>query len=63
VDPSWWSRLLRPATDLGVFLQVASVLGLLALLWWRARTRTEWRLVTAGIGLVVLGLIGLRAAH
>jgi hypothetical protein len=63
VEPRWWSRLVRPTTDLGVVLQVASLLAVLALSWWVARTRTEWRLVIAGIGLVLLGTIGLRAAH
>lgn len=56
-------ELLQPSTDLGVLVQVivlavAFVLGL-----WLTRQRSEWRLVVLGVGLVVAGLMGLRAAH
>jgi hypothetical protein len=63
VTATWWSRLVRPTTDLGVGVQVVSLLVLLGALWWLARRRPEWRPVVVGSGLVLLGFVALRAAH
>ncbi len=58
-----FGRVLQPATDVGVAVQVVTLLIVVgALLWW-FRARPEWRLVALGTGLIVLGLMGVRAAH
>lgn len=55
--------LLLPRTDLGVLVQLSavSILGGLAL--YVTRRRRDWRLVVAGVLVLVLGLFGLRALH
>lgn len=57
------NRLLLPASDLGVTLQVVvltlAMLGALRL----SRTHRYWRPLIVGVGLLLLGLMGLRAAH
>jgi len=57
------SRLLQPATDVGVLAQFALVLTLLLVAGWWLRRRPEWRLVLVGLGLLLLGAMGIRAAH
>lgn len=56
-------RVLQPATDLGVLAQFVLVSALLLLATWWLRHRPEWRLVVLGLGLVLLGAMGVRAAH
>ncbi len=56
-------RLVAPTTDLGVLLQVVSVLLVAGLLAWVSRRRREWWLVLGGVVLLYLGFAGLRAAH
>ncbi|MFO7779622.1 MAG: hypothetical protein R6V28_14845 [Nitriliruptoraceae bacterium] len=56
-------RVLQPATDLGVLVQFGLVLTLLLLASWWLRHRPEWRLVVLGLGMVLLGAMGVRAAH
>jgi len=57
------NRVLFPWTDLGVALQVA-VLGLAVIGAWRlSRAHRHWRPMILGVGLLLLGLMGLRAAH
>lgn len=56
-------RVVAPTTDLGVLLQVVTVLLVAGLLAWMSRRRREWWLVLGGLVLLFLGLAGLRAAH
>lgn len=57
------SRVLQPATDLGVLAQFVLAVTLVLLASWWLRHRPEWRLVVLGLGLVLLGAMGVRAAH
>ena len=57
------SRFLRPTTDLGVAAQLAALVLVVGLAAWRVWHRPEWRLVVLGAGLVLLGAMGIRAAH
>ncbi len=56
-------NILLPGTDAGVVMQ----LGTVAVVWigilWLTRDRREVRLVVVGAGLVLIGLIGVRALH
>jgi hypothetical protein len=56
-------RLVQPATDAGVLVQLVVALGVVLVLLHLLRARPEWRLVVIGLGLLLLGLFGLRAAH
>lgn len=55
--------LLLPATDAGVLAQVAVVAAVLLALLWRVRDDRDVVWFVAGAGLVVLGILGLRALH
>lgn len=61
--PSLIGRFLRPATDLGVAVQLIALVTVVGLAAWRVWHRPEWRLVVLGAGLLLLGGMGLRAAH
>jgi hypothetical protein len=54
---------VQPATDTGVLVQLVVALGAFLVLLHLVRARPEWRLVVIGLGLLLLGLFGLRAAH
>jgi len=55
--------ILLPSTDAGVAIQLVGFIGLLVLMLWRFWSNPEARLLTFGLGLVVLGLMGFRALH
>jgi hypothetical protein len=55
--------LLLPATDAGVAAQLAVVIVVVAIALWRFWSNPEIRLLVVGSGIVVLGLMGLRALH
>lgn len=55
--------ILLPSTDAGVAIQLVVFIGLLALMLWRFWRNPDARLLTFGLGLVVLGLMGFRALH
>lgn len=55
--------LLLPATDRAVAIQVLVVLGAGGVALWLLRRRSEWRIFTTGLVVLVLGLMGLRALH
>ncbi len=56
-------ELLLPRTDLAVLLQLVSLLAVISAgLWWTRRS-PDLRLVVIGSGLLLLALLGLRAAH
>lgn len=57
------TEFILPRTDGGVVVQVAVLGLLLATGWWATRRRPDARLLLIGVGLVLFGLIGLRAAH
>lgn len=59
----WWSRLLQPASDVGVAVQLLVLVTLAVLLWRATSRRPEWRLVVVGGAVLAAGLVGLRAAH
>ncbi|MDX1511014.1 MAG: hypothetical protein R3249_06690 [Nitriliruptorales bacterium] len=56
-------ELLQPASDLGVLVQGIVMALVLGALLWLTRRHREWRLVVIGVGMVLIGLFGLRAAH
>lgn len=56
-------ELLQPRTDAGVLAQVLVVVLVWAVALWRVRRSRDARLLTAGLGVFVLGLMALRAAH
>lgn len=56
-------ELLQPRTDAGVLAQVAVVVVVWAYGLWRTRRDRDLRLLVAGLGVFVLGLMALRAAH
>ncbi len=60
---AWMRDLLLPATDAGVVTQLFLVLALWLIALWSLRNRPDSRLLVTGAGLVILGLIGLRALH
>jgi hypothetical protein len=55
--------LLLPATDAGVAAQLVVVFVVVAIALWRFWSNPEIRLLVVGSGIVVLGLMGLRALH
>ncbi|MEA1904019.1 MAG: hypothetical protein U9N56_10880 [Actinomycetota bacterium] len=55
--------LILPTTDGGVFAQLAAAVVLFVAALWFFRSNREARFLTVGVGLVVLGLMGLRALH
>ena len=55
--------LLLPGTDAGVLVQVVLVAAITAAVLWRVRADPDARWLVAGVGLVVLGLLGVRALH
>lgn len=57
------TELLLPRTDRGVVAQAVVLMLLLGAGWWATRRRPEFRLLLIGVGLVLVGLTGLRAAH
>lgn len=57
------SELVLPRTDAGVAVQVVVAVVVLLAGLWATRRRPDARLVVVGAGLVLVGLIGLRAAH
>ncbi len=61
--PAAVNRLLLPATDVGVLLQLAIILGTVAVAWNLTSGRRHWRPAVIGIALLLLGAVGLRAAH
>lgn len=56
-------RILLPASDQGVALQVVVILVGVATTWWLLDAHRYWRPAVLGIGLLLLGAIGVRAAH
>ena len=60
---SWITRLVLPTSDLAVAIQLLVLLVLVGLALWWLRDRPEWRLVVLGLTLLLLGGMGLRAAH
>lgn len=57
------TQLLLPQTDGGVAVQAVVLLVLLGVGWLATRQRPDARLLLVGVGLVLVGLTGLRAAH
>lgn len=57
------NRLLLPASDLGVALQVAVLVAALIGAWRLSRAHRYWRPMIIGVGMLLFGLMGLRAAH
>lgn len=55
--------LISPRTDAGVFLQVALLFVLVGVGAWRTWHVRELRLLVVSLGVFVLGLMALRAAH
>jgi len=55
--------LLLPATDAGVAAQLVVVFVVVAIALRRFWSNPEIRLLVVGSGIVVLGLMGLRALH
>lgn len=56
-------ELLHPRTDAGVLAQVGVVVAVWALALWRTRSARDLRLLVVGLGVLVLALMALRAAH
>lgn len=56
-------ELLLPRTDAGVAVQTVLFVVLFGATVWRLWHRPETRLLLVGSGLVLVGLLGLRAAH
>jgi hypothetical protein len=56
-------ELLLPRTDAGVAVQVVGLIVVLAVLLRITWRRPDLRLVVLGSGLLVLALMGVRAAH
>lgn len=57
------NRLLLPASDLGVALQVVVLVVAMVGAWLLSRTHRYWRPLIVGAGMLLFGLMGLRAAH
>lgn len=55
--------VLLPTTDGGVIAQLVFVLVVWAIALWLLRNRPDSRLLAAGVGLVLVALIGVRALH
>lgn len=55
--------ILLPRTDAGVAFQVGLVLVVLAFALQRTWAHRDLRIFTMGVGVFVLGLMMLRAAH
>lgn len=56
-------RLLQPRTDVGVLIQLVALASLLAAAVFATRRHPDARLLVIGVGIVVVALAGLRAAH
>lgn len=56
-------ELLLPETDAGVLVQVVVALAVIVAVLWRVRGDRDATWLVAGVGLVVLGLLGVRALH
>lgn len=61
--PAPFGRLVAPTTDLGALLQFAVVVIAVVVGWRFLASRPHWRLVLIGVGLLLVGAMGLRAAH
>ena len=57
------SRLLLPASDVGVAVQVVVLVVALVGAWRLSRARAHWHPLIVGAGMLLFGLMGLRAAH
>lgn len=55
--------LLLPTTDAGVAAQLALFFGVVVIALWRFWSNSEIRLLVIGSGIVILGLMGVRALH
>lgn len=58
-----FADLLRPKTDTAVVVQVVVVVVLVGVGVWRTWRMPDIRLFVLGVGVFVLGLMALRAAH
>lgn len=56
---SWWS----PATDAGVFVQVAVTVVIGAAFGWLVRGERSVLLLVIGVTMVAVGWYGMRALH
>lgn len=56
-------ELLLPRTDRGVLVQLSVLCVVFGGALWASRRHADLRLVVIGVGLVVVALAGLRAAH
>lgn len=56
-------ELLAPATDRGVAAQLIALIVGTAAVCWLLRSHRHWQLVALGVALLLLGAMGLRAAH
>jgi hypothetical protein len=56
-------RLTSPNTDGGVLAQVVAVVVVAVVVGWLLRRERALVLLTAGLAVCVLGLLGLRALH
>lgn len=59
----WLRELLLPRTDAGVAVQAAIVVVVVAALLWATRRVPHLRLLVVGVGVMLVALGGLRAAH
>lgn len=55
--------IVLPRTDAGVLVQLLVVLAIFAISLWGFWSNPELRLVVLGLGLLVFGLLGVRALH
>ena len=55
--------ILLPRTDAGVFVQLAIATVLFAGLTWRLWANRDARVFVAGLWIVTIGLMGVRALH
>ena len=56
-------RWVLPTSDVTVAIQFLGLIIVAGAAWWWLRDRPEWRLVVLGMTLLLLGGMGLRAAH
>ena len=57
------TELLLPRTDAGVAAQAILLVVLVGMGLWATRRQPDGRLLVIGVGLVLVALVGLRAAH